>query len=277
MRVKYTIHMNEGMKMKILTFSAIKGGVGKTTLAYNYGEWLAKSGKNVLFIDLDHQCNLSQIYDIFDNEETVGNIFRGSGKVKIHEISDNVNLISGDMRLDAIERDIENKTNKNMLLYLWFADNYERVSLEQYDFIIIDTHPDFSTATKNALIVSNSIISPITPSEHGYNAKFNLEERVKDLKTEAIDYSTRKSYFTANLYYVANMVKHNTSSSRQLLKALKDEDNVIAIIPEKELFNRTTLDKKSIAELKADTKVYQKQKKFFNEISKSFETISEKI
>lgn len=265
------------MKMKILTFSAIKGGVGKTTLAYNYGEWLAKSGKNVLFIDLDHQCNLSQIYDIFDNEETVGNIFRGSGKVKIHEISDNVNLISGDMRLDAIERDIENKTNKNMLLYLWFADNYERVSLEQYDFIIIDTHPDFSTATKNALIVSNSIISPITPSEHGYNAKFNLEERVKDLKTEAIDYSTRKSYFTANLYYVANMVKHNTSSSRQLLKALRDEDNVIAIIPEKELFNRTTLDKKSIAELKADTKVYQKQKKFFNEISKSFETISEKI
>lgn len=263
--------------MKIITFSAIKGGVGKTTLAYNYGEWLAKSGKKVLFIDLDHQCNLSQIYDIYDNEETVGNIFKDSGKVKIHEISEKINLISGDMRLDAIERDIENKTNKNMLLYLWFADNYERVNLEQYDFIIIDTHPDFSTATKNALIVSNSIISPITPSEHGYNAKFNLEERIKDLKTEAIDYNTRKSYFTANLYYVANMVKHNTSSSRQLLEALKDEDNVIAIIPEKELFNRTTLDKKSIANLKLDLKVYQKQKKFFDDISNSFETITGKI
>ena len=272
-----SIRINKGVKMKIVTFSAIKGGVGKTTLAYNYGEWLAKSGKNVLFIDLDHQCNLSQIYDIYDNEETVGNIFRGSGKVKIHEISDNVNLISGDMRLDAIERDIENKTNKNMLLYLWFADNYERVNLEQYDFIIIDTHPDFSTATKNALIVSNSIISPITPSEHGYNAKFNLEERAKDLKTEAIDYNTRKSYFTAKLYYVANMVKHNTNSSRQLIEALKDEDNVIAIIPEKELFNRTTLDKKSIAELKRDEKVYQKQKKFFDDIAKSFNNISEKI
>ena len=42
--------------MKIITFSAIKGGVGKTTLAYNYGEWLASKGKQVLFIDLDHQC-----------------------------------------------------------------------------------------------------------------------------------------------------------------------------------------------------------------------------
>lgn len=28
--------------MEIITFSAIKGGVGKTTLAFNYGEWLAK-------------------------------------------------------------------------------------------------------------------------------------------------------------------------------------------------------------------------------------------
>lgn len=266
----------KGGAMKIVTFSAIKGGVGKTTLAYNYGEWLAKSGKNVLFIDLDHQCNLSQIYDVYDNEDTVGNIFKESGKVKIHEISDRVNLISGDMRLDTIERDIENKTNKNMLLYLWFADNYERVGLEQYDFIIIDTHPDFSTATKNALIVSNSIISPITPSEHGYNAKFNLEERVKDLKTEAFDYNTRKSYFTANLYYVANMVKHNTSSSRQLLEVLKDEDNVIAVIPEKELFNRTTLDKKSIVDLKLDAKIYYKQKKFFDDIAKSFDKISRK-
>ena len=32
--------------MEIITFSAIKGGVGKTTLAFNYGEWLAKNGKH---------------------------------------------------------------------------------------------------------------------------------------------------------------------------------------------------------------------------------------
>lgn len=47
--------------MKIISFSAIKGGVGKTTLAYNYGEWLADKGNKILFIDIDHQCNLNQI------------------------------------------------------------------------------------------------------------------------------------------------------------------------------------------------------------------------
>ena len=51
--------------MKILSIAAIKGGVGKTTLTFNFGEWLAEKGNNILYIDLDHQCNLTQTYDIY--------------------------------------------------------------------------------------------------------------------------------------------------------------------------------------------------------------------
>ena len=45
--------------MKLVSFVAIKGGVGKTTLALLTGQYLAQKGNKVLFIDLDHQCNLS--------------------------------------------------------------------------------------------------------------------------------------------------------------------------------------------------------------------------
>lgn len=48
--------------MKIITFTAIKGGVGKTTLTFNYASWLAKHDKKVLLIDLDHQCNLTTLF-----------------------------------------------------------------------------------------------------------------------------------------------------------------------------------------------------------------------
>ncbi len=48
------------------------------------------------------------------------------------------------------------------------------------DYILIDTHPDFSTITKNAIAISNYLLSPITPSEHGYNAKFDLETRLEN-------------------------------------------------------------------------------------------------
>lgn len=105
--------------MKIITFSAIKGGVGKTTLAYNYGEWLASKGKQVLFIDLDHQCNLTQSYDVFNNEGTVANIFRGKGDVALLNVKENIDLIPGYLRLDRLEKELETKGYKDMLLYMW--------------------------------------------------------------------------------------------------------------------------------------------------------------
>ncbi|MGN8722717.1 ParA family protein [Paenibacillus barengoltzii] len=270
--------------MKIIAWVGIKGGIGKTTLAYNYGEWLAvKQGKKILFIDLDHQSNLSQSYDVYDQDGTVGCIFSGNGKVKIHHVGKNIDLIAGDMHLDDIETKIENNTNKNMLLYMWLADNYKSYSLEQYDYIIIDCHPDFSTATKNAIIVSHDVISPLTPSKFGYDAKFNLETRIAELKKEAIDYTSRKSYVTAHLWFVGNMLKHNTKSSRDLKAALEKnkrenaDDSCIALIPERELFNKSTLEHKPIAKMAENPSVYNEQRKFFDEINTIFMTITKAL
>ena len=46
---------------KKIAFFNHKGGVGKTTNAYHLGWSLAEKGKTVLFVDLDSQCNLTQI------------------------------------------------------------------------------------------------------------------------------------------------------------------------------------------------------------------------
>lgn len=271
------------INMKIIAWVGIKGGIGKTTLSYNYGEWLAKQGKKILFVDLDHQSNLSQTYEVYDQNGTVGDIFNGNGQqVKIHHVKDHIDLLAGDMHLDDIEATIENNPNKNMLLYMWLADNYDPLNLDQYDYIIIDCHPDFSIATKNAIVVSQDILSPLTPSEYGYNAKFNLEERISEYKKEAIDYTTRKTFVTANLWFVANKIKHNTNSSHNLIKALKAErekgdNSCIGIVPEKELFNRSTLDRKPIVEMAEDLVVYKKQRKFFDDINTVFTTITQKL
>ncbi|MGT2754710.1 ParA family protein [Streptococcus ovis] len=263
--------------MKIVTFAAIKGGVGKTTLTYNYGEWLADQGYKVLFIDLDHQCNLTQTYDIFENEETVASIFTRAGNVNIHQVAPNIDLIAGFIRLDTIEKELETKNYKDMLLYMWLRDNYESKDLGQYDYILIDCHPDFSTATKNAVIVSHVVLSPITPSKFGYDAKSNLSNRIDKLREETFDFRTRESYVTAKLYLIANMIKHNTNSSKQMVKALEVEDNVLAFIPYKELFNRSTLDTISLATMKKNKATYQEHREFFDNLDVTFQKISDTI
>jgi len=123
--------------MKIITFAAIKGGVGKTTLTFNYGEWLAKRGHKILFIDLDHQCNLTQCYNLYESKNTIANAFKG-GDVDIKQVKENISLIPGSVQLDTVERDLENSDKKNMLLYLWLEDNYEKKKLDQFDYILLD-------------------------------------------------------------------------------------------------------------------------------------------
>ena len=265
--------------MKIISFAAIKGGVGKTTLAYNFGEWLAKQNNKVLFIDLDHQCNLSQTYEVYGDEKigTVANIFLQKDNVTINHVKENIDLIAGNMHLDDIETNIENMTNKNMRLYMWLNNNFDSLGINQYDYIIIDCHPDFSTATKNAIIVSHDIISPITPSKHGFDAKYNLQDRIDDLRKEAIEFSTGESYVTAKLYFIANMIKRNTSSSNEMLESIKDDKSVIAVIPEKELFNRSNLDEVSVVEMENDTRTYNRNYNFFQEFEKTFKNIQDSL
>lgn len=228
--------------MKLVSFVAIKGGVGKTTLALLTGQYLAQKGNKVLFIDLDHQCNLSHFYNIYQDSQTVSNIFTGVGDVSILSIAPNIDLIPGSMRLDEAERKLETNPNQNMRLYDWLDDNYDSRNLEQYDFVIIDCRPDFGIATRNAIAVSHTIFSPIIPSDFAFEAKENLEIRLEQYRQTEINRPSRESLITAKLFFLPNMIKHNTAKSKELLEVLQSEEGIVHYIPQKELFNRASQD-----------------------------------
>ncbi|MBS0936366.1 ParA family protein [Lactiplantibacillus plantarum] len=251
--------------MKIITFTAIKGGVGKTTLTLNYGDWLAKHGKKVLLIDLDHQCNLTTVFEKTRRDNTIAEAFKedDAQKVKIDNVGLNLDLIAGFIDLDIVGSHLENNSNKEMMLFMWFKDNTELLGLDDYDYILIDTHPDFGTVTKNAIAISNYLLSPITPSEHGYNAKFDLEARLEKFRNSLFDYRTGETYVDAKLYFVGNMIKHNTSMSRNLLKHIEGDETVATIIPERELFNKATAKHTSIFEIANQDKTVLKQNRQF--------------
>ncbi|MGV3028887.1 ParA family protein [Streptococcus hyovaginalis] len=226
--------------MKLISFVAIKGGVGKTTLALLTGQYLASQGHKVLLIDLDHQCNLTHFYDVYKDSGTVANIFMGSEDVNILSVAPNIDLIAGSMRLDEAERRLETNPNQNMFLYDWLGENLEAKYLDKYDYIILDCRPDFGIATRNAIAVSHTLFSPITPSDFAFEAKENLEIRLEQYRKTEIVRPSRDSLITAQLYFLPNMIKHNTMKSKELLMALKNDASVIGQIPQKELFNRAT-------------------------------------
>ena len=56
---------------EIITFTNQKGGVGKTSLAMNFGVRLKMAGAHVLFVDMDPQGNLTYTMGIDHAEVTV--------------------------------------------------------------------------------------------------------------------------------------------------------------------------------------------------------------
>lgn len=233
--------------MKVISFVGIKGGIGKTSMAKNFirklKDTLKASGeqKKVLAIDLDHQCNLTQSYGLYEFENTVVNIFKRQGDVTIHHVDDQLDVIAGAMDLDVIESELETKTFKDMLLYMWLDKNYEAINADQYAYVVIDCRPDFSIATRNAVAISHMLLSPIVPSQYSVDSRSNLETRLKMYAEENIDYRTGESNIDAELYFIGNMIKHNTATSKELVQVIESDPKVLGWVPYKELFNRATM------------------------------------
>ena len=62
-----------------------KGGVSKTTTAFNLGYMLASKGKKVLLIDCDPQCNLTGMFLGFTGAGELEELYRGTGIKNIRD------------------------------------------------------------------------------------------------------------------------------------------------------------------------------------------------
>lgn len=144
--------------MKIISIVNQKGGVGKTatTLALAYG--LARRNKKVLLIDFDPQglltCNLNAEVD----ESNPGSLqllgLNDSPVLETVEIEKNLELVTAGIGLETANVILSNKDNKEKVLS--FVLSY----IKNYDYILLDTRPDFSLLTINSLIASDELIIP---------------------------------------------------------------------------------------------------------------------
>lgn len=200
----------------------------------------------------------------------------GSGDVNILGVAPNIDLIAGSMRLDEVERRLETNSNKNMFLYDWLEKNLESKKLDQYDYVILDCRPDFGIATRNAIAVSHVLYSPIIPSDFAFEGKDNLEIRLEQYREEEIIRPSRESLITAKLYFLPNMIKHNTSKSKELMSVLKDDEFAIGSIPQKELFNRATKDE-TIIQMMSNPVLMREHKSFFSILEKNLQQLQHVI
>lgn len=178
-----------------------KGGVSKTTTAYNVGWMLAEQGHRVLLVDADPQCNLSSLIlgDDFDeyyiNTSTkFQNIKDGAapafnGKpTPIQPVTcqspvrqPNLWLLAGHATLSEYDASLTFAQNSNALSTLQnlpgafneVISQTERANM--IDYTIIDLNPGLSAINQNLFLNSDFILIPTNPDPFSIMALQTLE------------------------------------------------------------------------------------------------------
>jgi chromosome partitioning protein len=150
--------------MKIIAFGTLKGGTGKTSTLFNLGGLLAERHR-VLLIDADPQFNLTTNAGISLTGKalpTLKDVFEGSVaasdvicKQPIRQLP-NLDIIPSSIQLTATEINIVNLAGREQILNNFILDNH--ATLQEYDYILIDTNPNLGMINQNVFYAADKIV-----------------------------------------------------------------------------------------------------------------------
>jgi chromosome partitioning protein len=171
---------------KIISFISEKGGVGKTTAAYHCAGGLQRfHEKKVLVVDADYQrggltCRLCpELLEHFrigeiPNTTTLYHAYRRlySGEstlpaLTVVSTNNGIDLVAADPRLNTVSVDKmppsnNLRSNNRMLLrHMSLIRDSLEPFLPEYDYILIDSHPDLYDLEKSIIYASDYCLSPI--------------------------------------------------------------------------------------------------------------------
>jgi chromosome partitioning protein len=189
--------------MKVITVANNKGGVGKTTSAYQLACFLASNNNKVLVIDLDSQGNLSSTFDMYVQrtlipEWLIGDVEAEDVIMKVegeHDFTDNMWIIPSSRHMANLAKLLilseaevrKNAGRKERLLKL----RLEKIK-EQFDYIVIDTPPMLGDELIMSLVASDLILIPTQAQDYsidGLEELLDTFEIIKDSENPNLEFS----------------------------------------------------------------------------------------
>lgn len=182
-------------KGKIIYIGNLKGGVGKTAIAYLLTQASSMLGLKTCAIDLDVQANLTSQYiepdidlpvffDVIDKKSKIEDV--------IVKIQDSLDLIPSSLRNGLIQKALTMQPPKNHLT--WFNFLCLTYLRNRYDVIIVDTPPNLTTLNSVFCLCLNNNDNLVIPVCADKFSIYGVKMFIEDVSTIRESYEINAAY-----------------------------------------------------------------------------------
>lgn len=218
----------DGTRALRISFSNLKGGVGKSTTSVHFAQYAARQGYRVLLVDMDPQASATSsfgyipdlhlsmedsIHDaIMDDPDAIQDIIRQS-------YWHNLDLIPAQLDLQAVDfllpLQMEKEHTEIGVGHLRLRQALEIVR-DDYDLIIIDTPPSLGMLCFNSFLAADYIVTPLQPQMYDLASSVQFFRILASVLNKDSDSPVRKLNLLVNCH---DQSKESTRSHSMLLKA----------------------------------------------------------
>ena len=178
---------------KIISVVNFKGGVAKSTTAFNLAAALWMCGKRVLIVDADPQYELTtRIGFNAPNADTLYEWMLSEGSneeldapiYNRYEGNEDFCLIPSSPKVSTIEQALLRQTDRYDSPYFILRKLIRKYCMD-FDYIFIDCPPSPGFMNKLALIASDEIIVPVECAGESIDGLIKLEQTIQSIKAKA--------------------------------------------------------------------------------------------
>lgn len=247
---------------KVIALMNQKGGVGKTTMAFNLAHAFAHQGKKVLCLDMDPQGNFTSLFDVEAPEQHIHHLLINTLKElkALHTsvlLSDvlvktkqeegvQIDLIPSGQELSGFELTVAGINAPRQLILKKFIEKYELRS--QYDVIVIDGPPTLGLLVVNILCATDGVLYPFVPDRFSEQGLKNIQQVVADIADMEITSTPKNLGYIPNLFDVRR--KQATSDLAHIKETL-GEGTVYEAFTNKVQFGKSLAQRKSVFQYKS--------------------------